>query len=119
MADRTTAVAGVLSRSLSGRVVLCGLFGAQAAVLEHNVSVEVVARYKRASLDRLATMAALVRKHLPELGESAALFVCRPWPWPVRSRRTALTRPASGRPTGPSPTWPAFTWAWRTPSGWP
>ncbi|MFY7069682.1 TetR family transcriptional regulator [Nocardiopsis changdeensis] len=74
MAERATAVAGVLSRSLSGRVVLCDLFGAQAAVLEHNVSVEVVARYKRASLDRLATMADLVRKYLPELGESAALF---------------------------------------------
>jgi hypothetical protein len=74
MAERATAVAEVLSRSLSARVVLCDLFGAQGSVLEHNVSVEVVTRYKRASLDRLATMTALIRKHLPELGENATLF---------------------------------------------
>ncbi|QQQ79831.1 TetR family transcriptional regulator [Saccharothrix sp. 6-C] len=74
MAGRAEAVAAVLSRSLSGRVVLCDLFGAQGSVLEHNVSVEVVARYKRASLDHLTTMAALIRRYLPELGENAALF---------------------------------------------
>jgi hypothetical protein len=55
-------------------MVLCELFGAQGSVLEHNVSVEVVARYKRASLDRLTTMTALLRKYLPELGENATLF---------------------------------------------
>ncbi|MEU5826805.1 TetR/AcrR family transcriptional regulator [Micromonospora tulbaghiae] len=74
MAGRATAVAGILSRSLARRSVMCDLFGAQGSVLEHNVSVEVVARYKRASLDRLATMTGLVRKHLPELGENATLF---------------------------------------------
>ncbi|MBO4139763.1 TetR family transcriptional regulator [Micromonospora tulbaghiae] len=74
MAGRARAVAGILSRSLARRSVMCDLFGAQGSVLEHNVSVEVVARYKRASLDRLATMTGLVRKHLPELGESATLF---------------------------------------------
>jgi AcrR family transcriptional regulator len=72
MAERGAAVAEILSRSLSGRAVLCELFGAQGSVLEHNVSVEVVARYKRASLDRLTTMAALIQKYLPELGENAA-----------------------------------------------
>jgi len=71
MAERAAAVAEILSRSLSGRPVLCELFGAQGSVLEHNVSVEVVARYKRASLERLTTMAALMQKHLPELGENA------------------------------------------------
>jgi AcrR family transcriptional regulator len=70
-AERAVAVAEILSRSLSGRAVLCELFGAQASVLEHNVSVEVVARYKRASLARLATMAALTQKCLPELGDDA------------------------------------------------
>ncbi|WP_103502735.1 MULTISPECIES: TetR/AcrR family transcriptional regulator [unclassified Streptomyces] len=74
MDERAEAVAEVLSRSLSGRVVLCDLFGAQSGVLEHNVSVEVVARYKRASLERLATMTALVLTYLPELGENATLF---------------------------------------------
>jgi AcrR family transcriptional regulator len=71
---RAGQLADVLSRSLAGRVVLCDLFGAQGGVLEHNVSVEVVSRYKRASLEHLTTMAALIREHLPELGESATLF---------------------------------------------
>ncbi|MDG4750958.1 TetR/AcrR family transcriptional regulator [Micromonospora sp. WMMD718] len=74
MAERATAVAGVVSRSLARRSVMCDLFGAQGSVLEHNVSVEVVARYKRASLDRLATMTDLMRKYLPELGGNAMLF---------------------------------------------
>ncbi|MFE3993943.1 TetR/AcrR family transcriptional regulator [Streptomyces goshikiensis] len=74
MPERAAAVAGLLSRSLSGRMVLCELFGAQGSVLEHNVSVEVAAHYKRASLDRLTTMTALLRTYLPELGENATLF---------------------------------------------
>lgn len=74
MTERAEAVAEILSRSLADRAVLCDLFGAQGSVLEHNVSVEVVARYKRASLERLTTMAALLQKHLPELGENATLF---------------------------------------------
>ncbi|NGM11557.1 TetR family transcriptional regulator [Verrucosispora sp. CWR15] len=74
MAERAVAVAEILSRSLSGRVVLCDLFGAQGSVLEHNVSVEVAVRHKRASLAHLATMAELVQQHLPELGENAELF---------------------------------------------
>ncbi|SNY53480.1 TetR/AcrR family transcriptional regulator [Paractinoplanes atraurantiacus] len=74
MPERAAAVAEILSRSLAGRVVLCDLFGAQGSVLEHNVSVEVVARYKRASLERLTTMTALLEKCLPELGDTAALF---------------------------------------------
>jgi AcrR family transcriptional regulator len=74
MAQRATAVAETLSRSLSGRVVLCDLFGAQSSVLERNVSVEVVTRYKRASLGHLSTMTALLQRYLPELGENATLF---------------------------------------------
>ncbi|MDT0438927.1 MULTISPECIES: TetR/AcrR family transcriptional regulator [Streptomyces] len=74
MADRATAVAGILSGSLSDRAVLCDLFGAQGSVLERNVSVEVVSRYKRASLERLATMTTLVGTYLPELGEDATRF---------------------------------------------
>ncbi|WP_031191759.1 MULTISPECIES: TetR/AcrR family transcriptional regulator [Streptomyces] len=74
MPERAAAVAELLSRSLSGRKVLCELFGAQGSVLEHNVSVEVAARYKRASLNRLTTMTDLLRTYLPELGENATLF---------------------------------------------
>src|SRR5690606_32871870 len=54
--------------------VLCDLFGAQGGVLEHNVSVEVVKRHKRASLARLGDMSDLILRHLPELGENAQVF---------------------------------------------
>ncbi|MFJ3496883.1 TetR/AcrR family transcriptional regulator [Streptomyces sp. NPDC086091] len=74
MAERAAAVADILGRSLSRRTVLCELFGAQGSVLEHNVSVEVVARYKRASLDHLTTMSTLIGTCLPELGDNATLF---------------------------------------------
>ncbi|MFE3598952.1 TetR/AcrR family transcriptional regulator [Streptomyces sp. NPDC059142] len=74
MEERARAVAVILGRSLSGRTVLCDLFGAQGGVLEHNVSVGVVTRFKHASLERLATMTALIGKYLPELGGSATLF---------------------------------------------
>ncbi|MFJ2215197.1 TetR/AcrR family transcriptional regulator [Streptomyces sp. NPDC101062] len=74
MEERAVAVAEILGRSLSGQVVLCDLFGAQGSVLEHNVSVQVVARFKRASLDRLTTMTTQLRTYLPELGENATLF---------------------------------------------
>jgi AcrR family transcriptional regulator len=71
---RARQLAEILSRSLADRPVLCDLFGAQGGVLEHNVSVEVVTRHKRASLARLATMTDLVSRHLPELGDGAQLF---------------------------------------------
>ncbi|MBM2619491.1 TetR/AcrR family transcriptional regulator [Actinoplanes sp. LDG1-06] len=74
MPVRAEAVAEILSRTLAGRVVMCDLFGAQSGVLEHNVSAEVAARYKRASLGRLTTMTALIRTALPELGDDAVLF---------------------------------------------
>jgi AcrR family transcriptional regulator len=71
---RAGQLAEILSRSLAGRVVLCDLFGAQGGVLEHNVSVEVVKRHKRSSLARLATMAELVCRYVPELGDDAQFF---------------------------------------------
>lgn len=71
---RAAQLAEILSESLAQRVVLCDLFGAQGGVLEHNVSVEVVKRHKRASLARLATMSDLIRRHLPELGDGAQQF---------------------------------------------
>ncbi|MEU8331917.1 TetR family transcriptional regulator [Micromonospora sp. NPDC048839] len=72
--ERAEQVADVLSQSLAAQAVLCDLFGAQGGVLEHNVSVEVARRHKRASLGNLAVMADLVRRHLPEVGDRAELF---------------------------------------------
>ncbi|MCM4082169.1 TetR/AcrR family transcriptional regulator [Paractinoplanes hotanensis] len=72
--ERAEQVADVISRSLAAHRVLCDLYGAQGGVLEHNVSVEVVRRHKRASLANLAVMAGLVRQHLPEVGDQAEIF---------------------------------------------
>lgn len=69
--ERSDQLADVLSRSLADRTVLCDLFAAQGGVLEHNVSVEVVIRHKRASLESLGALVELVRKHVPELGDGA------------------------------------------------
>lgn len=71
---RARQLAEVLSQSLANRVVLCDLFGAQGGVLEHNVSIEVVKRHKRASLARLAATSDLFLVYLPELGDNAQLF---------------------------------------------
>ncbi|AEY93946.1 transcriptional regulator [Streptomyces hygroscopicus subsp. jinggangensis 5008] len=80
--QRGQQFAAVLAHSLAERRVLCDLLSAQAGVLEHNVSVDVAARYKRAALDNVAALAALARRHLPELGGHAdqlcaqAIMVC-------------------------------------------
>ncbi len=94
LAGRAAAVAEVLGGSLAGRTVMCELFGAQSVVLEHNVSVEVVARYKRSSLERMTTMTTLIRRHLPELGDDATLF----------GLQTMLTAGALPAYTSPPPT---------------
>jgi AcrR family transcriptional regulator len=75
VAQRAVRLAEVLARSLAGRRVLCDLVGAQGAVLEHNVSVEVVVRHKRVALARLATAADLLRRYLPELGDEAERLI--------------------------------------------
>lgn len=68
---RGDQLAAVLGSSLARHTVLCDLIGTQTGVLEHNVSVEVVVRHKRAALDGLATMAELLHQHVPELGAGA------------------------------------------------
>ena len=72
--QRGQEFAAVLARSLAQHRVLCDLLSAQAGVLEHNVSADVAARYKRAALDNVAALAVLARAHLPELGGQADQF---------------------------------------------
>lgn len=69
--QRGDQLAAILSRSLAHHTVLCDLVNAQAGVLEHNVSVEVVVHYKRSAADSLTTMIDLVHHHIPELGDGA------------------------------------------------
>jgi AcrR family transcriptional regulator len=69
--DRGDRFAAVVARSLARRTVLCDLISAQAGVLEHNVSVEVVVRHKRSALASLDVMVELLRRHVPEVGDEA------------------------------------------------
>lgn len=69
--QRAEQFAGVLADSLIERPVLCDLMSAQIGVLEHNVSANVAARYKRAALNNIGDLAVLARTHVPELGDAA------------------------------------------------
>ena len=70
--ERAEAFAAVVARSLARRTVLCDLIGAQAGVLEHNVSTDVVVRFKRSALGGLDTMTEMLRRSVPEVGGEAA-----------------------------------------------
>jgi AcrR family transcriptional regulator len=69
---RAEQLAAAIAGSLAERPVLCDLISAQAAVLEHNVSVETVTRYKLATLADAEVLAELVRDALPELSQDDA-----------------------------------------------
>ncbi len=69
--ERSEQFAGLLARSVARQRILCDLLSAQTGILEHNVSPEVAARYKRSAMANVAALAALVRQHLPELGSQA------------------------------------------------
>jgi AcrR family transcriptional regulator len=74
--ERADQLAFVLARSVTPRRELCDLLSAQAGVLEHNVSAEVVARYKRAMADNHAALTELALRQLPELGDDGAWKAC-------------------------------------------
>jgi AcrR family transcriptional regulator len=69
---RAEQLAGVFSQSLAERPVLCDLLSAQAAVLEHNVSVEAIADFKRRGIATATSLVRLVNDALPELTEDHA-----------------------------------------------
>jgi AcrR family transcriptional regulator len=69
---RAEQVAVTTAATLGARPVLCDLLGAQAGVLERNVSADVAARYKRAALGRTREHAGLLHARLPELGPAGA-----------------------------------------------
>jgi AcrR family transcriptional regulator len=68
VAARSARLAGMVAGSLSGRPVLCDLISAQAAVLERNVSPQVAAQYKRASIAGITELGQLMRGTVGELG---------------------------------------------------
>ena len=52
--------------------MLCDLISAQAAVLEHNVSPQVAAQHKRASIAGITALGGMMLRCVPELGEPDA-----------------------------------------------
>jgi AcrR family transcriptional regulator len=69
---RAEQLAGALVGSLAARPVLCDLLSAQAAVLEHNVSSEAIASFKRRGVASADVLVGLIRQALPELSEDQA-----------------------------------------------
>jgi AcrR family transcriptional regulator len=72
LAERADELAAAVAASLASRPMLCVLISAQAAVLERNVSPQVAAQYKRASIAGITALGGLVLRCVPELGESDA-----------------------------------------------
>jgi AcrR family transcriptional regulator len=70
---RAGQLAAVTAASLAARPMLCDLVGAQAAVLERNVSPDAAARYKRASLAAITALSVLMLRCIPELGGQDAV----------------------------------------------
>lgn len=71
VAQRGDRLAALLATSLAAEPVLCDLIASQAAVLEHNVSPRLAARYKRDAVNNVGTLGRLCLDHVPELGEDA------------------------------------------------
>ncbi len=72
VASRADQLAAAMAASLAARPMLCDLISAQAAVLERNVSPQVAAQYKRASIAGISALGTLLLRSVPELGEPDA-----------------------------------------------
>jgi AcrR family transcriptional regulator len=74
--DRAGLVADAIVHTLETRPMLCALTAAQAAVLEHNISVEVATEFKRSSIANFGVLIQHLATRLPELGpDGAARFI--------------------------------------------
>jgi AcrR family transcriptional regulator len=69
---RGDQIAAALVTALAERPLLCDLVSTQAAVLEHNVSAQIAAQYKRSTIGHLTVLVGLLRDHIPELSEQDA-----------------------------------------------
>jgi AcrR family transcriptional regulator len=73
LTGRADQVAEAVASSLASRPMLCDLMSAQAAVLERNVSADVAAQYKRASIAAITAFGRLLLRCVPELSEADAI----------------------------------------------
>ncbi|NEA37332.1 TetR/AcrR family transcriptional regulator [Streptomyces sp. SID13031] len=70
--DRAGQLADAIVATLESRPMLCALTSAQAAVLEHNISVEIATEFKRSSIANYGLLIQHVNARVPELGEDGA-----------------------------------------------
>jgi AcrR family transcriptional regulator len=73
--ERADAVADLFATTLAARPVLCDLLGAQAAVLERNVSTALAVRHKHDTIAAAHELVGIVCRHVPELGPDAGMRV--------------------------------------------
>ena len=107
VAERVEQIAALLARTLVDRPMLCELGSASAAVLEHNVSVEVAMRFKRAAFADTVALGTLVRSVVPELDEASAQRFAATTCWSrARCGPTAGPRPPCWPRTRPTRRWP-------------
>lgn len=71
LTERIEAFAAVYARVAAAHPDLLDLVSAQASVLERNVSTDAIVRFKRAALSGLDTLAAVLTRAIPELGDDA------------------------------------------------
>jgi len=95
-AARAHTIAAIFAQTLRARPTLCDLISSQAAVLERNVSTDVVLRHKRAVGASVATLTKLLRPQLPELSPAdlyhlvATTFLTTAGAWPHSQPTEAL-----------------------------
>lgn len=74
---RTATVATTVAAAFAAHPMLCELLSARAGILERNVSVEAVKRYRRGGDESLARFTGALGQVLPELGESKTAEAAR------------------------------------------
>jgi len=105
---RETRVATAIASSLIARPLLCELFGAMAAVLERNISLDVARDFKSRFTANTARLAELVRAAVPALDDAGAthfagatvVLVAGLWPYATPTEVVAAASAELGHPCG-------------------
>ncbi|MFX4088709.1 TetR/AcrR family transcriptional regulator [Sphingobium yanoikuyae] len=96
IAARANLLAQALANSLAARATLCDLISSQAAVLERNVSADVVLQHKRAVNVSVGVLGELLTSSLPEMPQTdiyhliVTLFLTAAGAWPHGQPTEAL-----------------------------
>jgi AcrR family transcriptional regulator len=94
--ERADGLARLVATTLAERPVLCDLLGAQAAVLERNVSTEIAVRHKHDTMAAAHALAEVVRRHVPEIDADAgmhasgAMLLCAGAVWTATQPSAAM-----------------------------